>query len=62
MVGFWKGEGIMSAITALGRIPSTGKLLMLGMLGTGLAVSWLTAIRRNRRDARKVNAAVEAFE
>lgn len=62
MVRIWQGEGVMSAVAAIGRIPSTGKLLMLGMLGTGLGVSWLTAMRRNRREARQVTAAIEAFE
>ncbi|TAD81724.1 MAG: hypothetical protein EAY70_04460 [Sphingomonadales bacterium] len=62
MVGISRGQGITSAVGALGRVPSGGKLLMLAMLGTGLGVSWLTAMRRNRREARRVNDAVEAFE
>lgn len=51
-----------AAARSLSRIPSEGRLLMLAMLFTGVAVSWITARRRRNRDARKTNAALEVFQ
>lgn len=62
MLGISRGQSIVTAIAGLGRIPISGKLLMLTMLGTGLGVSWLTATRYHRRTVRGLSSDIEAFQ
>jgi hypothetical protein len=62
MLGISRGQDVMAALAALGRVPTSGKLLMLTMLGTGLSVSWLTARRHHRRAVRGLSSDIEAFQ
>lgn len=57
-----QGTDLLAAIAALGKMPDSGKMMILGMLLTGLGVAWTTAKRREWRDNARNNAAIEAFE
>jgi hypothetical protein len=57
-----QGTDLLMAIAALGNMPNSGRLLLLGMSITGLGVAWTTAKRREWRDDARNNAAIEAFE
>ena len=60
--GMSSEPSIAAAAGSLSRIPSEGRLLMLAMLITGLAVSWSRAWRRRNHDERQANAALEVFQ
>jgi hypothetical protein len=61
-IGLARGQDVLSAVAVLGRATLIGKLLMLGLLLTGLGASWLTALRRKRRDLQHANATHEIFK
>lgn len=44
-----RGVDFPWAIANLSRIPTEGRMLMLGMLATGLGLSWLVAHRHDKR-------------
>jgi hypothetical protein len=56
-----RGVSFMIAIANLARVPVEGRLMMSAMLLTGLGVSWLTARRRDQREARRLEEEVGAF-
>ncbi|RNJ63206.1 MAG: hypothetical protein EDM03_01925 [Porphyrobacter sp. IPPAS B-1204] len=57
-----RGHDILSAVARLGRVTLIGQLLMLALLLTGMGTSWLTALRRRRRDLGRAHAAYEIFQ
>jgi hypothetical protein len=57
-----RGANVVGAVANLSRIPSEGRLMIAGMLAFGIGVAWLVARRRDRREARRANAVIEAFE
>jgi hypothetical protein len=56
-----RGVSFIMAFSNLARVPVEGRLLMSAMLLTGLGVSWLTARRRDQREARHREEEVGAF-
>jgi hypothetical protein len=58
---FGRSRSLLETLERFTTIPVRGQLLLGAMLIVGLAVSWLTAALRNRREARKAQAALDAF-
>lgn len=58
---FGRSRSLLETLQRFTAIPVRGQLLLGAMLIVGLAVSWLTAALRNRREARKAKAALDAF-
>lgn len=61
-VGIWQAQDITAAIASLERVPPRGWAMLLAMLVTGLGVSWLTAMRRKRRDWQQTDATLKVFQ
>lgn len=57
-----RGVSVIKAFANLARVPVQGRLMMFAMLLTGLGVSWLTARRRDKREALRLEEQVGAFE
>jgi K+-sensing histidine kinase KdpD len=58
---FGRSRSLLETLERFTTIPVRGQLLLGAMLIVGLTVSWLTAALRNRREARKAQAALDAF-
>lgn len=61
-VGIWQAQDITAVGASLARVPLRGWAMLLAMLVTGLGVSWVTAMRRKRRDSQQADATLRVFQ
>lgn len=61
-VGIWQAQDIAAAVASLARVPLRGWAMLFAMLVTGQGVSWLTAMRRKRRDRQQADATLRVFQ
>ncbi|WP_066530099.1 hypothetical protein [Erythrobacter sp. CCH5-A1] len=61
-VGIWQAQDYKAAVASLARVPLRGWAMLFAMLVTGMGVSWLTAMRRKRRDRQQTDATLRVFQ